>query len=111
MAALKDYGITLDKHLVVPGDYTFDDGFRGARRLLALREPPTAIFGTLPIALGWGAGGESRRPLGIATVGGLLTSQLLTLYFTPAFYLVMERLSERLKGRRASDAKQQPAST
>jgi LacI family transcriptional regulator len=45
-AALKDYGITLDKHLVVPGDYTFDDGFRGARRLLALREPPTAIFGS-----------------------------------------------------------------
>jgi LacI family transcriptional regulator len=44
--ALKDYGITLDKHLVIPGDYTFDDGFRGARRLLALREPPTAIFGS-----------------------------------------------------------------
>ena len=41
-----DYGIALDKHLVVPGDYTFDDGFRGARRLLALREPPTAIFGS-----------------------------------------------------------------
>ena len=45
-AALKDYGINLDKHLVIPGDYTFDDGFRGARRLLALREPPTAIFGS-----------------------------------------------------------------
>jgi LacI family transcriptional regulator len=44
--ALHDYGITLDKHLVVPGDYTFDDGFRGARRLLSLREPPTAIFGS-----------------------------------------------------------------
>ncbi|MFT3763645.1 MAG: LacI family DNA-binding transcriptional regulator [Pseudoxanthomonas sp.] len=43
--ALKDYGIEIDKHLIVPGDYTFDDGFRGARRLLALREPPTAIFG------------------------------------------------------------------
>lgn len=43
--ALKDYGIALDKHLVVPGDYTFDDGFRGARRLLALRDRPTAIFG------------------------------------------------------------------
>ena len=44
--ALKDYGIALDRHLVVPGDYTFDDGFRGARRLLALRDPPTAIFGS-----------------------------------------------------------------
>ena len=45
-AALKDYGIPHDKHLVIPGDYTFDDGFRGARRLLALRDPPTAIFGS-----------------------------------------------------------------
>jgi LacI family transcriptional regulator len=45
-SALKDYGIEPDKHLVVQGDYTFDDGFRGARRLLALRDPPTAIFGS-----------------------------------------------------------------
>jgi len=45
-AALKDYGIPLDKKLVIPGDYSFDDGFRGARRLFALREPPTAIFGS-----------------------------------------------------------------
>ena len=44
--ALKDYGVTVDKHLVLPGDYTFDDGFRGARRLLALRDRPTAIFGS-----------------------------------------------------------------
>ena len=46
LAALQDYGIELDKHLIVQGDYTFDDGFRGARRLLSLREPPTAIFGS-----------------------------------------------------------------
>ncbi|MFT4198919.1 MAG: LacI family DNA-binding transcriptional regulator [Pseudoxanthomonas sp.] len=45
LQALQDYGIKADKHLLVHGDYTFDDGFRGARRLLALREPPTAIFG------------------------------------------------------------------
>lgn len=44
--ALKDYGISVDEQLVVPGDYTFDDGFRGARCLLALHEPPTAIFGS-----------------------------------------------------------------
>src|SRR5690606_36277117 len=44
--ALKDYGIPLDKHLVVPDEYTFDDGILGPRRLLALREPPTAIFGS-----------------------------------------------------------------
>ena len=44
--ALKDYGIAVDEQLAVPGDYTFDDGFRGARCLLALQEPPTAIFGS-----------------------------------------------------------------
>ena len=45
-SALKDYGIPLDKKLVIPGDYSFDDGFRGARRLFALRDRPTAIFGS-----------------------------------------------------------------
>ncbi|WP_172461682.1 LacI family DNA-binding transcriptional regulator [Dyella jiangningensis] len=44
--ALKDYGIPLDKKLVLPGRYAFDDGFRGARKLLALKDPPTAIFGS-----------------------------------------------------------------
>jgi LacI family transcriptional regulator len=44
--ALKDYGITLDRKLIVAGDYSFDDGFRGARKLLALKDRPTAIFGS-----------------------------------------------------------------
>jgi HAE1 family hydrophobic/amphiphilic exporter-1 len=55
-----------------------------------------ALMGTLPIALGFGAGSESRRPLGIAVVGGLIFSQILTLYLTPVFYIYMEAWRKQL---------------
>ncbi|HLE60445.1 MAG TPA: efflux RND transporter permease subunit [Thermoanaerobaculaceae bacterium] len=55
-----------------------------------------ALFGTLPIALGWGAGAEARRPLGLAVVGGLVVSQSLTLFVTPVVYTYMESVQTRL---------------
>ncbi len=60
-----------------------------------------ALMGTLPIALGWGAGSEARRPLGLAVVGGLIVSQTLTLYVTPIFYVYMEHFQEWLGRRKA----------
>jgi HAE1 family hydrophobic/amphiphilic exporter-1 len=61
-----------------------------------------AIFATLPIAMGLGAGAETRRPLGIAVVGGLVFSQFLTLYVTPVFYVALDRATEYVRKRRAT---------
>lgn len=59
-----------------------------------------ALFGTLPIALGLGAGGESRQPLGVAVVGGLFFSQFLTMYITPVFYTYIDQFSQWLGKKR-----------
>jgi multidrug efflux pump len=59
-----------------------------------------ALFGAMPLAIGMGDGSELRRPLGIAIVGGLILSQLLTLYTTPVVYLYLDRFSLWLRGRR-----------
>jgi HAE1 family hydrophobic/amphiphilic exporter-1 len=69
-----------------------------------------ALMGTLPIALGLGAGAESRRPLGLAVVGGLVFSQFLTLYVTPVFYVWMERIRS-LRRATAADAERAPSPT
>jgi multidrug efflux pump subunit AcrB len=60
-----------------------------------------ALLGGLPLALGTGTGAELRRPLGITIVGGLIVSQLLTLYTTPVVYLYLERVRSVLSRRRA----------
>jgi HAE1 family hydrophobic/amphiphilic exporter-1 len=61
-----------------------------------------ALMGTLPIALGAGAGAESRRPLGVAVVGGLAFSQIITLYITPVIYTYLDSLQKRLSRARSA---------
>jgi len=65
----------------------------------------SALMGTLPIALGWGAGASARRGLGLAVCGGLIVSQVLTLYLTPVVYLYFERFQEWMGGAKAPAAR------
>ena len=63
-----------------------------------------ALFAALPLMFGWGEGAELRRPLGLAIFGGLMLSQLLTLFTTPVIYLVFDRLGARFGRRQAGTA-------
>ncbi len=69
-----------------------------------------ALMGTLPIALGYGAGGEARQPLGLAVVGGLVFSQFLTLFITPVFFVYMDKLQGTLSRRRPGERPSFPSS-
>jgi HAE1 family hydrophobic/amphiphilic exporter-1 len=64
-----------------------------------------ALLGAVPIAVGYGAGGEARQPLGLVVVGGLLFSQLVTLYLTPVFYIYMSALQAKVAGWRGKRRK------
>jgi multidrug efflux pump len=64
-----------------------------------------ALLGGIPLAFGSGFGSELRRPLGIAMVGGLLVSQVLTLYTTPVIYIFFDNLAQRLSGNKESEHK------
>jgi hypothetical protein len=72
---------------------------------------PAAIFGAVPLAVAFGTGAELRQPLGIAIIGGLIVSQMLTLFTTPVIYLYFDRLAMRVTGRRPANplAPREPA--
>jgi multidrug efflux pump len=63
-----------------------------------------ALFGAVPLAIGFGYGADLRQPLGISIMGGLVLSQLLTLYTTPVVYLYLDRLRTRLSRKRPAEA-------
>ena len=71
--------------------------FRMDLNIYAFVGTMAALLGAVPIAAGYGAGGEARQPLGLVVVGGLLFSQLVTLYLTPVFFTYMDQLQARLK--------------
>ena len=100
------------KNAIMMIDFALERRREGADALSAIREAAVvrfrpimmttlcALLGTLPIALGVGAGSELRRPLGIAIVGGLCVSQILTLYITPVIYFYLDKVDTYLSGRK-----------
>ncbi|MGH9628968.1 MAG: efflux RND transporter permease subunit [Bryobacteraceae bacterium] len=90
----------------VEGKEPFDAIYQGCmlRFRPIMMTTMAALFGTLPIALGYGEGADARQPLGLAVVGGLVVSQLLTLYITPVIYLYLERVQAWYRRRKSAEA-------
>jgi HAE1 family hydrophobic/amphiphilic exporter-1 len=91
-----DFAIAAQKRGTKPADAIWQGCMLRFRPIMMTTM--AALFGTLPIALGYGEGADARQPLGLAVVGGLVVSQFLTLYITPVIYLYLEALQERLRG-------------
>ena len=93
-----DFSLTLQREKNLPAEQAIVEACLIRFRPIMMTTM-AAILATLPIALGYGAGGEARQPLGIAVAGGLLFSQFLTLYITPTFYVSLERFVQWLRMR------------
>ena len=91
------------KHNASPAESIIDGALVRFRPIMMTTM--AALMGTLPIAIGHGAGAEARQPLGLAVVGGLMLSQVLTLYFTPVYYYYLDKIQQRLSG----SGKKEPA--